>query len=413
MKKIAFLCVLVMIFASCGSNHSNIALIWTNQPEFALYAEQFNKNQSKYKVVVEYRENPAVDLINTKQPPDIVIGPWLKGERARAKLVPVNYLFDEYKINSRLFYGRLLDLGNIRGKQYLLPVSFNLPAIIFSPEQAQLIPNDFALSLEEIKNISGEFNIERQGVYTRMGFSPRWDSEFLYLTAQLMNAGFEEASPLFTWNKTALAETISMLRDWTKTVNTSVQAEDDFQFKYLYDPPYKLITGGRNLFSYMSSNDLFILPQEKLDAIDFRWITEKNQTPITDDIINIGICRKAQHSDAAESFLIWFFNEKTQKELLDRSRELGAADESFGISGGFSALKSVNEKYFPLSYPVLLGHLPPEETLVTPKILPNSWEELKNEIVIPYLKDAVSASDGDVDAVIPLEMRISAWLKTH
>jgi ABC-type glycerol-3-phosphate transport system substrate-binding protein len=403
-------CAMALILASCGSKKQNdIAIIWTDQADFASYAELFNKDQSRYHIVVEYRENPAGALIAAKETPDIVIGPWLKGEKARSRLEPVDYLFNELRISAKLFYGPLLDLGNVGGRQYLLPVSFNMPAIIFSPDRRNLVPNDFALSLDEIKSISREYNVRQKGQYTRMGFSPRWDREFLYITAQLFNTRFEEDSHLIKWNASSLSEATDYLANWTKTSNSTSRAEDDFQFKYLYDPPYKLVTGGRNLFSYIPSDALFTLPQDKLQNVDFRWITKDGKAAVSDGIIYLGICKKARNLDAAEAFLIWFFNEKTQKRLLVRSRDLGVLKRSFGISGGFSALKPVNEKAFPLLYPSLLGHLPPADSLLVPKILPNNWEVLKREIVIPYLADAVSDS-GTKDS---LHERIDEWIKAH
>jgi hypothetical protein len=405
--------LLTAVLGGCAKKESGITVIWTDQAEFASYTELFNTSQSKYRVVLQYKENPADALITAKHMPDIVIGPWLKGEKTRFRMIPIDYLFNELRINSKLFYGPLLELGNIRGRQYLLPVSFNLPALIFSTDKQLLISNDFSLSLSQVNSLSREFNAQKKGTYSRMGFSPRWDTEFLYLTTLLFNAKYEEDTPLFKWNDAALKDAIKYMRSWTKTINTSTTAEDDFKFKYLYDPPYKLVTGNKTLFSYIASDDLFVLPHDKIRNIDFRWITKENRTPVNDGIIYLGICTKAPNLEAAEAFLSWFFTERTQKELLSRAQTMGTMERTFGISGGFSSLKSVNEKIFPLLYPSLLGHLPPSDALTVPHILPNNWEMLKKEILIPYLIDAVSAPEGQEEAVISLEDRIASWVKTH
>lgn len=404
---------IILSLLSCKSPKNDIMIIWTDRPEFAAYAELFNHSQSKYHAVVEYKENPAETLISAKTTPDIVIGPWLKGEKARSRMIPVDYLFHELRINSQLFYPSLLDLGNIGGRQFLLPVSFNLPALIFSPNKKSLIPNDFYISLDEVQTLAGEFNNVKKGMYSRMGFSPRWNTEFMYLTTRLYNAQFEEEKKLFKWNKNALNDSIKYMRNWTQKYNSSIAAEDDFQFKYLYDPPYKLVTGDKSLFSYMSSDELLVLPQDKIQNIDFRWLTKGNRTPVTDTIIYMGICKKAPQLEAAEAFLSWFFNEKTQQAILEQSHMMGTMEHSFGISGGFSSLKPVNEKIFPLMYPSLLGQLPPANTLAVPQILPNNWEILKREILIPYLIDAVSAPEGQETSVVSLENRISTWRKNH
>ena len=410
---ISIVLLVPLLFCGCMKKDDGIMIIWTDQADFASYAELFNARQSRYRVVVEYKDNPSNALIAAHDRPDVVVGPWLKGEKTRSKLIPLDYLFTELRISSHPFYPPLLSLGNVGGRQYLLPVSFNLPALVFSSANKDLVKSDFSLSLDEIQTLGRDYNVEKKGVYSRMGFSPRWDSDFLYITAQLFNARFEEDKKLFSWNRKALAEAVDYLRAWTKNDNTSATAEDDFEFKYLYDPPNKLVTKGRNLFSLMTSDELFMLPSDKIRNIDFRWVNKSGKTPVKDNIIYMGICRNAKHLGAAEAFISWFFEEKNQKAMLEWNRDMGTMDRDFGISGGFSALRPVNEKTFPLFYPALLGHLPPRDNLAVPKILPKNWELYKEKIVIPYLVDAARAAPGKEGDVESLDHRIADWIKTH
>ncbi len=414
--KLNIVCILLQITAiltlvSCGIGKNEVAIIWTNQSEFAAYAEVFNTEQDEFKIAVEYRKNPAEELLSAEDLPDIVVGPWIKGEKTRSKLVPMTYLFNGRKLDGNIFYRSLLDLGNIRGEQFSLPVSFNMPALIFSREHSLMMPNSFTVSFNDIKNLSKEFNIYENGAYTRMAFSPHWEPDFLYLTAQLMNVSFQESANLFSWNEKNLRDTLIFLSDWERDVNTSVLIAEDFKFKYLYDPPERLVSGGRNLFYHIYSNDLFPGPQDKLKQIDFRWPVHNGQIPLKDEIIYLGICRKANRKDAANAFVTWFFNEETQMKLLQYSASVGLTENSFGISDGFSALKSVNEKIFPLYYPELLGKTPGENQLKTPHILPNNWEELKEEIVIPFL--AESTSGIPKEEVESLDSRVQDWMRNR
>lgn len=407
----ALLIALALTFLSSCSDNDGITIIWTDQAEFASYAELFNSTQSRFRVVVEYKENPSEALLGAKKLPDIVIGPWLKGEKTRTRLIPLDYLFTELRVSSKDFYRPFLDLGSVMGRQYLLPVSFNLPTLIFPSGAVNLGENDFSLSLDQIQELSRGFNSEKGGIFSKMAFSPRWDPDFLYITAQLFNAKFEEDTPLLSYDDVALQKSIAYLKTWTDTINRSPTTEDDFQFKYLYDPPYKLVMKGKNLFSFMYSDELLVLPQDKIQNIDFRWIERNGQTSVKDKIVYLGVCRNAKHLESAEAFICWFFDEKNQKAMLDRSRSMGTMERTFGISGGFSSLVAVNEKSFPLFYPSLLGHLPPKDDLAVPKILPNTWELCKSEIVIPYLEDAVHARGGV--AVKSLDARIAEWIRAH
>ncbi len=417
MKKIKniilFLLTTQILFFSCTKNEENkIAVIWTDRTDFISYCEVFNNSQDKYKVIVEYKENPADAIINAEVQPDIVVGPWLKGKSARGNFRKINNLFGEDKINKDDFYPELLNLGNISNNQYLLPVSFNLPMIIFSSAVKSQIKNGFTISPDEMRDASIQFNKINGGVYSRMGFSPRWCDEFLYMTAKGFNSSFEEENDFFSWNDKSLQNAIAYIRNWSKEINSSARAEDEFKFKYLYDSPYSLVRNGHCLFYYVSSNELFSMPPKQLENIDFRWLSFNDKTPLNDDILYAGICSKAKNKKAAEAFFIWFFNEKTQKQLLDRSNQMKLMVSSFALAGGFSGLRQVTEKLLPRYYPLLLAHLPQTGNIHTPHILPSNWLKLKREIVMPYLKDACSAENSE-SPVPSLNKKITDWYKNQ
>lgn len=399
------------LFSACPARETGIAVIKTNQVEFAAYAELFNNSQDCWKAAVIFCENPAEELLLSADTPDIVIGPWIKGEKTRPRLVPLTYLFNERRLDGSVFYRPLLALGNIRGTQFSLPVSFNLPAVIFSRENRQGMSGDFLLPFSEIQNLSRAFNTEEDGVYTRMAFSPGWNPEFLYTAAQMMNVNFREAEPLFSWNEKNLRDTVIFLRDWERSVNGSAQAAEDFQFKYLYIPPEQAVISGRTLFYQEYTNELFSGPADKMRHIDFRWPAHNGRIPLKDEIIYLGICRDGPNRAAAEAFVSWFFTEDTQQEILAYSVAEGLAENAFGISDGFSSLKSVNEKIFPLYYPSLLGKMPGENQMKLPMILPNTWEEVKQEIVIPFLAESVKTESPE--SILPLPERIRTWRQSR
>ncbi|MEL3906870.1 MAG: carbohydrate ABC transporter substrate-binding protein [Treponema sp.] len=413
MKKYIGIILLCSLFlCTCKQNEDAIAVIWTDSIEFIAYSRAFNSAQAKYKITVSYKENPAEAIINAAQPPDIVIGPWLKGDAARVKFIKINSLLSEKHIDPAIFYPSLLELGNVNGNQYLLPVSFNLPTIIFSNIQKNSIKTNFTISLEEMRTLAAGYNKKQGGEYSRMGFSPRWDMNFLYATAQGLNASFEEKNQFFSWKDQALQDVITYTRRWSEEINTSAALEDEFKFKYLYDPPHSLVTSGRCLFWYLPSNELFSLNHEKLKSLDYRWMSYDGKTPLQDNILYAGICKKAQNKAAAKAFLLWFFNAESQKELLARAQTDNMIAPSFGLAGGFSSLRSVTENIFPVYYPLLLKHLPQTEDFSAPYILPNNWEQLKKEIIFPFLQDQTRTLGPD-EKPLPLSKRISEWHKKN
>jgi ABC-type glycerol-3-phosphate transport system substrate-binding protein len=382
-------------------------VLWTDRPEFALYAEYFNASQDAYKIETRYFESPSQKLTgNGEVRPDIVAGNWLKSASTRSLFRPLDDLFKKERISRDAFYQRLLDLGNIDGKQYLLPVAFNIPALIFAREKADQLSNPFTLTLEEIKTLGKSFNVENGGVYSRMGFSPSWDDDFLFVTAVLFGASFREASPL-EWDNQALEQTLSYIESWIREANTGIQAEDDFTFKYFYDPPPKLAVNGRILCFHMSSSDLFTLPQERRANLDFRWLAGEETIPISEDMVYFGIYRHTRAIKAAEAFTQWFFREDTQRLFLEAAREKRLNETRFGIAGGFSALRTVTEQVFPQFYPSLLGHMPPGSFLSPPNILPRNWMAMKERVILPYLHDRIRS--GNRSDIRSLDQRLRDW----
>lgn len=413
-KTILVICIAWVVFSfftSCTKTYKEPLIIWTNKSEFVSYAELFNASQDSCKVIVVYKENPAESfpVAKDEKEPDIVIGPWLKNEEVRKYFSPLDYLFNDLQLSRSIFYTQLLQIGNIDEKQYLLPVSFNLPAIIFSNKNQDLISDNYVLSLDEIRDIGATYNVKNESnIFTSMGFAPQWNSTFPYTVAKLKGTNFKESTDFFTWNENRLNLTINYMRDWTSTVNDTTAAEGDFAFKYLYTPFYKLVSSNKCLFAYTSSNILFNLPAEKIQDIEYRWLHENYSIPIEDQIISLGLYKKSKNTDAAEMFILWLMKESSQKDILERQKKMNLNTATFGIADGFSSIKSVNERVFPIFYPIILRNLPVAEYLHCPNILPAHWETIKEKVIIPYL---LSEIDTSKEPENNLRERFTEWNK--
>jgi ABC-type glycerol-3-phosphate transport system substrate-binding protein len=399
-----------LCLSSCLLSGTRPAVLWTDRPEFALYADYFNASQDRYKVETRYFESPAQRLIDTGEVPDLVAGSWLKSASTRSLFKPLDSFFRSGRVPKNAFYPRLLALGNIDGRQYLLPVSFNVPALIFARNNGEGPSNPFTIGFEEMKTLGKAYNQKQNGVYTRMGFSPAWNDEFLVNTAALFNASFREASPL-AWDAAALERSMVFVEDWVREANTNIRTEEDFAFKYLSDPPAKLVLSGRILFAYMSSAGIFTLAEEKRTGLDFRWVAEKNTIPVIEGTVYFGILKRGKAQKAAAAFTRWLFQAETQRILLEKSRDNRMLENSFGIGGGFSALRPVTEQIFPQFYPGLLGHIPPGDFLSPANILPWNWSSLKERIILPYLHERIHQDRRD--ELIPLDRRVAAWRRLN
>jgi ABC-type glycerol-3-phosphate transport system substrate-binding protein len=395
---------------SCSPGGNKTAILWSDRPEFAFYAEYFNAAQDQYKIETRYSAFPGQKLKENGANPDIVAGSWLKSASTRFFFKPLDGHFKSRTLLQSDFYPRLLAMGNIDGKQYLLPVSFNAPMMVFDRDNGESLSNLFTIDFDEMKELGKKYNAETRGTYTRMGFSPAWDDHFLFITATLFNASFREADPV-EWDSPALEQAMAFCHEWICEANTSVQAVDDFTFKYFYTPAPQLALSGRILFTSMDSDLFFTLPEDQQDKLNFRWIAGQNTIPLCEESVYLGLAKKGKAPKAAEAFLRWFFSADTQRQLLEKSRQNRMSETSFGISGGFSAMRSVTEQIFPQFYLGLLGHMPPSEFLSPPNILPVNWIALKERVIIPYLRDR--ARQPDQEGIEPLESRIADWQRVN
>jgi hypothetical protein len=157
----------------------------------------------------------------------------------------------------------------------------------------------------------------------------------------------------------------------------------------------------------MDSSRFFTLPQERRAALGFRWIAEKEIIPLDEKTIYLGIHKKARARKAALAFAKWFFQTDTQRLLLESGKNKRLNETSFGISGGFSAMRTVTEQIFPQFYPSLLGHMPPESFLSPPNILPRNWTVIKERVILPYLRERIRIPNRE--EISPLERRIAEW----
>ncbi len=421
------ICVLAASCSGPDKKHSTLpqagdsCVLWTDDSSFALYAELYNKAHPQNPVIVVWKESPVDSIPPAKDElqPDIIVGPWLKSSTTKKYFLPLNYLFSNSSLQREQFYEPLLSAGSIDERPYLLPLSFNMNAMLFKATDAGFTSDNYVITLDEIKDSGARFNKQnKSGLFTAMSYAPSWNSNFMYTVAALQGAEFGVNGKNFVWNQESLDATISFLKDWTCSANQSTESEQDFQFKYLYTPSIKWVNQDQILFSYLTSDELFSMAEEKLEGLDYRWISHEGKTLVEDDIVWIGLYKNSKKLRKAEQFLLWLLNENTQKELLEYVHSLNFITESFGIAGGFSSLKSVNEYVLPVYYPELLGNLPQEKSIMVLQPLPDHWNSLKERVVIPYLEfnaDADRKRSDEIERLPPPTMKelFSEWEKQY
>lgn len=396
------LVLLTLLLSGCSLLGNDVATLWTNQPEMAAYVELFNTSQKRYKIEIAYRAAPAQSLSAAHVVPDLVIGDRISSTNIVGMFRPLGAVLGNGGIDATLFYKDLLSTGRYEGRQYLLPVSFDLPVMLYAEAKNQ--SKDTGATLKKILADSTEFNKKSTKSFEVMGFSPLWSPDFLFTTSELLGADFHQTSRgNLAWNDQKLHLAIGEMRKWVKEIDGGPAAESTFRNKYLYDPVYKLLDSGRILYYYTTLTDYFKIPESKRKSIGFKWLEDGSRIPVIENVLYVGVPAHSHNKGAADAFLKWFFKPETQSQLLDVSHY--ERIKTFGIGGGFSSLSVVNERDFPQYYPTLLGKIPSTGSLDYPKSLPSDWSDLKANVIIPWMRDEVLAQG----AVQPLQERLKAW----
>lgn len=418
MKKFAFfkiLSIFTLLFFlfSCKAQQpeqKKRVVIWTSCSEFVQYIELFNKTHKENNAILVYKENPALSIppASDETPPDIIIGSWLRNDKPYKNFKPLDYIFYNKILSSDVFYQQLFEAGQKNNVQFLLPVSFNLPAIVFSQKNKELVPDNYTLTLEQIRKTGSEFNTKnKKGAFTKIGFTPLSNNDFLYLSTKIFKVDFREEKEKIIWNSDKLKKTTDALKDWIYTENESAQTEMDFAFKYLFMPYYRQVISDRTLYAYTTSDQLFKTIKNQDFGIDYRWIVQDKKIPIEDSLIMLGIYKDCQNQPGATEFISWFFDADNQQMILERKEKLNLDTELFGISGGFSSVRDVTEHILPVFYTHLLTNLPPSQMLSVPQKLPARWDSYKSLVVEPYLRSIITAQSEDT--VMSMEDLESEW----
>jgi ABC-type glycerol-3-phosphate transport system substrate-binding protein len=406
--RLAFAAAAGAALVGCGLGLAPAVQLITNRAEMAAYVDRFNSTQSDLKVEISYQEVPSQAVLDGV-PGDAVIGEWLASPAVMDHMDSLGDIVKPGKIDPSWFYARLLDMGSRDNRPILIPISFTLPAIVYVRTAADL-PNKMFMPLDDLKSMSRGFNkTGRTGLPSAMGFSPLgdWNAGFLTTSALLFGARFRPGrNGLPAYDEGGLNNTVDFLRAWISEVNGGAAADAVFSSRNRVQPWYRLLASGKTLFALASFTDFFALPEEKRRDLDFRWLSQDSTVPVMDNVLFGGVLRSSRNKAQARAFLQWFCSPSAQQGLLsvNQSKRIGV----FGITDGFSSLKSINEKDLPQKYPILLGHIPLETLLSFPTPLPDNWVKVRDSVILPWI--AQTATGQETEA---LDKKLDQWQKAQ
>ena len=371
----------LLLASSCDQSATRVSTLWTNVPEMATYVEKFNASQREWQLLVEYRDDPAALLISPGKKADLVVARGLASTAVKNVLVPLDFLFDGGNLAKTSFYRGILEAGQQGDRFKLLPVSFDLPVLVFSKNTLPDLPG-FSLDLAALKDLNSHFSLDAaQKPPRKVAFSPRWQTFSLTLL-QLKGANFREGfQRTLTWDSARLAEGLGLIQTWPSPGWDQVT---EFQQKYLQNDLASPLAAGRIQFFPSTLASFLARPWDERRDLDFRFLEQDGRVAATDSTVWAGVPSSSLTRGAAERFLAWFYRTGTQKDLILRSRS--EDDRAFGLARGLSALVSPNAQAVAEAWPDLTGRLPASDQVLFWGELPADWPILKSAVLRPWLE---------------------------
>ena len=351
----------------------------------AAYVDRFNAIQSDVKVEISYQDTPAQAVLDGVRA-DAGDRGMAVHARGHGPLDALGDIVKPGKIDPAWFYRGLLAMGSRDNRPFLIPISFTLPAIVYV-RASQDLPNMF-MPLDVLQSMSETFNkTSKNGSITAAGFSSLsdWNADFLTTAALLFGARFGPAADgLPAWDENGLGKTVDFVQKWMAGVNGERRRGRRLFPPHLVQPWYKLLSSGKTLFALASFTDFFALPEEERQGFRFPLALPRTPWfPSWTTCSSPACCAlRATREEPAHSSS-GFAASPVQQCLLtvNQSRRIGV----FGVTNGFSALKSINEKDLPQKYPLLLGHVPQENFLAFPETLPDNWVKIRDGVIEPWI----------------------------
>ena len=127
----------LVLFTGCREVNPRVSVLWTDIPEVSVAVEAYNASQKDFQILLEVKDDPQAALSAGDAKPDLVIARGLTNRRVRTQFSPLNYLFQRALVTREQFYSEFLFQGMDGDKQLLIPVSFNIPVLIFKAQTAE------------------------------------------------------------------------------------------------------------------------------------------------------------------------------------------------------------------------------------------------------------------------------------
>lgn len=365
--------ILITLF-SC-TNNPKLVKINCTLPEFIPFIEEFNLENDNIKIILE-------DNIN--KPGDITI---FKGQQDDT---PYETMDISNLIPENIFYEEILNsVKSENGEIRLLPLGFDIPGFIYNNSKTR------STNIIDIDDFTNE----------RYIFSPYWNRNFIlwYYLSALPNLSYENR----------YLDSDEFLKT-AETMNSLVLNRDDwdiasFNRKYMHLSPEHLIKESIIDYYFYSLSDFISLSAHSVKSISFSPLSRNGMVFINDELTYIGINRRSSNKAVAKNVLEWMFTPENQEKYIKKSFNSSNMGNLF--NNQLSTLPHITNDTLTALYPVLYLTLPEPGIITTYKNLPELWDSIKKEALLPIIKETETIPVAQIER--KYSEYFTDWSKKH
>ncbi len=401
------LTLLILLPSACSRRTPQPVSLLTTEPEAILWTDIYNAQNDGPPVQCRYLRPDEFRRRTVRTAPDLLLDRSHGSPPPEIGADPVPLPFPpEYYPGIKT---RLAGTGP-QTPMVSVPITFDLPVIVYTAEDQEADKAAPLFSLEELQTLGSAYNRRNNRRYTRMGFVPPWQDHFLSSAPFLFRVNFQTAPSQnkthLKWRESQLSAMIQTLSDFIRAANGSYEAAENYKNQYLYEPPEKLLADGRIRLYQTTLSRYFSLPEEYRQTLSFGYPSRRGFVPVENTMLFITAYTPLNKNPALSDFYTWLTSGKGQEAILREKRRKGLS--RFGLAGGLSTLPSVNTSLFPEQYPALQTRTLPKHDIGFPKALPSHWPRLEEEVILPWLNSVLSLGREEAG---DLESRIQNWTR--
>lgn len=409
MKRVFSRAGIILFLLFSEACHPSLPLmILTDTPEMVAYAELFNASDAGGKAFVTYTSSPESELRQNPERYDLIFASSILDKELIDSFHNLGSLVSRNRISGSELYPHLLESYRNQSRYPVIPAAFDLH--IFLTKATDEKQKQLTVSFEDIMNANSNFSVFRNGVYSKIAFSPMWSRNLFYHYLE------DHDCEISSWGKDYLNintdKMISLLSEFKNTYRSAFplensRAEKYFREKYLYDHYSNLLLSDRILFYDTEFSNWIKIPQTENKKFDFYYFCENGKMTTEPDVVFFAIPKNSEEKGQAKKFIGWFFEKETQTMLITESEKVWL--NSFGIAGRLSSVIETNESALCRLYPDLIFHLPNPDLIYGPEPKPIGWEQLTEQILDPWVEQNLHS---ETISAYPAES-VQLWFAEH